>query len=78
MMQNETKANVQQMAIDNLALCIDISKDSFATEQAIREQLGIQFSSRQNIAEESQASRVGRDLFNQIKSRLNAECLPAM
>ena len=67
MAKNEIKAKIQQMSIDNLALCIDISKDIALTQSLIQRDLGIQ----QNPAglgahEESQASRLGRELYNQI------------
>lgn len=55
------------MAVDNLALCIDISKDVALTQSLIQRELGMQ----QNTAgmgthEESQACRIGRELYNQI------------
>lgn len=73
---NEIKAKIQQMAVDGLALCIEVSKDAAATEQAIRRELGIQHGA--NPGEESQASRLGRGIFTQIKQRQNTECLPSM
>ena len=42
MAKNETKAKIQQMAVDNLALCIDISKDVALTQSLIQRELGMQ------------------------------------
>ena len=65
------------MAIDDLALCIEISKDAATTEQIIRRELGVQ-PGPPGSDEETQASRLGRELFSQIKSRQNPCCFPAM
>ena len=45
------------MAIDDLALCIEISKDALATEQMIRKELGA------STDEQSLSSRQGRELL---------------
>ena len=58
------KPKILQMAIDNLALCIEVSKNARATEQIVRKELGVQPAMVWNTADESQASRLGRDLFN--------------
>ena len=50
--------------MDDLALCLELSKDVPLTEQIIRRELGVQAGVVPGTAEESQASRVGRELFN--------------
>ena len=45
------------MAIDDLALCLEISKDVRATEQIIRKELGA------SGEEQSLSSRQGHELF---------------
>lgn len=67
MIQNEMKPKILQMAIDDLALCIEVSTNSQATEQTIRKELGVQPAMVWNTVDESMASRLGRELFNQIK-----------
>ena len=42
MAKNEIKVKIQQMSIDNLALCVDISKDIALTQSLIQRDLGIQ------------------------------------
>ena len=64
MIQNEMKPKILQMAIDNLALCIEVSKNVQATEQIIRKELGVQPAMVWNTPDESQASRLGRELFS--------------
>lgn len=41
MIQSEMKPKILQMAIDDLALCIEVSKNAQATEQIIRKELGV-------------------------------------
>ena len=60
------------MAIDDLALCLEISKDVLATEQIIRKELGA------SGEEQSLSSRQGHELFGSIKSRQTGEGLPVM
>ena len=72
------KQKIQFMSIDVLALCIEISKKPLDTEMFIKKELDVQPMTLWNTPDETQASRVGRELFSQIKLRQNADYLPTM
>lgn len=66
----ESKSKIQQMVIDCLALCLEISPNRPKTEQIMMRELGIK--SDMNPADREYS------LINQIKERQNKDYLPSL
>lgn len=63
----ESKSKIQQMAIDCLSLCLEISPNRQKTEQIMLRELGITDNNHPDY-----------NLINQIKQRQNRDYLPAL
>ena len=71
----ETKSKIQQMAVDCLALCLDISPNRNKTEQLMMREFGIGMDFSQD---KDRLITKDFQLISQIKERQNPDCLPTM